>query len=285
MAKDILSAKKLINVRGELLDLSRPRIMGIMNVTPDSFYSGSRMDSEKIWLSKAEQMIEEGATFLDVGGYSSRPGAADIPVEEEVKRVEKAVKSIRERFEVYVSIDTFRSEVANVAVDCGADIVNDISGGELDPGMFDFLAERKLPYIMMHMRGTPQTMRELTDYDNLLTEITDYFAAKLNILNDRGIDDVIIDVGFGFAKSIDQNYEILRNLDYFEVLGRPVLVGVSRKSMIFKTLGTDAAGALNGSTVLHTMGLLKGASILRVHDVKEAGEVITLVERYKGNLN
>jgi len=229
-------------------------------------------------------MISEGADMLDIGGYSSRPGADDIPVEEEVRRVKEAISSLRREFDIVLSIDTFRTEVAKVALDEGADIVNDISGGELDPKMFEFIADQQVPYIMMHMRGTPQTMRELTHYDDLLLEMIDYFQKKLDTLNEMGVSDVIVDMGFGFAKSIDQNYEILRNLDYFEVLSRPILVGVSRKSMIFKTLGTEASEALNGSTALHTISLLKGANILRVHDVKEVKEVIQLVKRYKGTI-
>ena len=279
MGKDILSAKKMIKVRGELMDLSRPKIMGILNVTPDSFYEGSRMTSEKIFLKRAEEMVNEGVDIIDVGGYSSRPGADHIEEAEEIKRVSGAIKSLRQNFNTYISIDTFRSNVAKTAIDCGADIINDISGGQLDNSMFDLVSEAKVPYIMMHMRGTPQTMRGLTVYDDLFAEMTKYFQERVKTLNDRGVEDVILDVGFGFAKSVDQNYDILRNLDYFEVLSRPMLVGVSRKSMVFKTLETTAQEALNGTTVLNTIALLKGASILRVHDVKEASEAIKLVHR------
>ena len=279
MGKDILSAKKMIKVRGELMDLSHPKIMGILNVTPDSFYEGSRMTSEKIFLKRAEEMVSEGVDIIDVGGYSSRPGADHIEEAEEINRISEAIKSLRQNFNTIISIDTFRSNVAKTALDSGADIINDISGGQLDNSMFDLISEAKVPYIMMHMRGTPQTMRGLTEYDDLFAEMTKYFQERVKTLNDRGVEDVILDVGFGFAKTVDQNYDILRNLDYFEVMSRPMLVGVSRKSMVFKTLETTAQEALNGTTVLNTIALLKGASILRVHDVKEASEAIKLVRR------
>lgn len=251
--------------------------MGILNITPDSFYSGSRVEEKNSVLKQAEKMILEGANILDIGGYSSRPGATDISIDEEIKRVVPAIESIRQKFpEVYISIDTFRSDVALQAINSGADIVNDISGGELDHNMFSVVTENKIPYILMHMRGTPQTMKDHTDYQNMIIEIIDYFQVKVNKLRGMGLSDIIIDPGFGFAKTIDQNFELLKKIDAFKTLECPILVGISRKSMIYKSLGIDSEGALNGTTALNMIALQNGASILRVHDVKEAVETVKL---------
>ena len=251
--------------------------MGILNITPDSFYTGSRKQAERDIVQEAEKMVTEGADILDIGGYSSRPDAEHISTEEEWKRVEKAISSIVNKIpEAVISIDTFRAEIARRAVNEGASIINDISGGELDPAMFDTVASLQVPYILMHMRGTPQNMKALNEYDDLFAEIFDYFALKLNKLRDLGVNDIIVDPGFGFAKNISQNYELLQKMDYFRALGIPLLAGISRKSLIYKKLNSSPAEALNGTTVLNTISLMQGASILRVHDVKEAAETIKL---------
>lgn len=251
--------------------------MGILNITPDSFFKGSRFNTNSEILKQTEKMLSEGASFIDVGGYSSRPGAEDISVEEERSRVVKAIQAIAKEFpQAIVSIDTFRAEIAKQGVQEGASIVNDISAGELDTKMVETVVALKVPYIAMHMRGNPQTMKELTSYDNVVKEVMIYFIEKLNRLKALGVTDVVIDPGFGFAKTIDQNFELLAHLDYFKNLERPILVGLSRKSMIWKTLGITADDALNGTTALNMGALLKGASILRVHDVKEAVEAIKL---------
>ncbi len=232
-------------------------------------------------LKQAEMMLKEGADFMDVGGYSTRPGAELISAEEERDRVIPAIKAIRKEFpESLLSIDTFRSGIAKAALEEGANLINDIFGGESDPMMFRTAAEYRVPYILMHMRGTPQTMNQLTDYENLIKEVLDYFHQKLDQLKQVGVKDVIVDPGFGFAKTVDQNFELLKNLQQFQVLGKPLLVGLSRKSMIWRTLETTPDLALNGTTVLNTISLLKGASILRVHDVKAARDAITLTARF-----
>ena len=252
--------------------------MGILNVTPDSFYSGSRLTGEKELLNQAGRMLEEGADLLDIGGYSSRPGAADIPLEEELRRVISAIGAIKKRFpEAHISIDTFRAPVANAAVEAGAGLINDISGGQLDESMFETVARLQVPYILMHMRGTPQTMTSQNQYENLLKEIIDYFAVKLNKLRLLGVKDIVADPGFGFAKNIQQNYTLLRNLPQLKVLDVPLLVGLSRKSLIWKSLGVSPEEAGNGSTVLNTLALQGGAAILRVHDVRLAKEAIHLL--------
>lgn len=278
MAQDtFFSTKKTLNIRGNAISLDTPIIMGILNITPDSFYSGSRAEEKNTVLKQAEKMITEGATILDIGGYSSRPGATDISIDEEIKRVVPAIENIRQKFpEVYISIDTFRSEVVLEAIKSGADIVNDISGGELDHNMFSVVTEKKIPYILMHMRGTPQTMKDQRDYQNMIIEMIDYFQVKVNKLRWMGLSDIIIDPGFGFAKSIDQNFELLKKIESFKTLECPILVGISRKSMIYKSLGIDSEGALNGTTALNMIALQNGASILRVHDVKEAVETVKL---------
>jgi dihydropteroate synthase len=272
------SINKTLNIRGRLLPLDSPQIMGILNVTPDSFYDGGRLTTEAAILARAEQMLKEGATFLDVGGYSSRPGAADIPVEEELARVVPAVRAIHRTFpQAVVSIDTFRAAVARAAVAEGAGMINDISGGSLDAGMPQAVADTGVPYVLMHMRGTPQTMREQAHYDDLLKALNDYYHERIHKFQHAGCTDIILDPGFGFAKTREQNFELLHKLPLLHVHGKPLLVGLSRKSMVWKTLGVEAKDALNGTTAMHTVALLQGASILRVHDVREAQQVITLV--------
>ncbi len=279
-AASINPSGKTLNVNGKLVDLSTPVVMGILNITPDSFFKGSRFTIESEILNQTEKMLLEGATFIDVGGYSSRPGADDISPDEESSRALKAIKAIVKEFsQTIISIDTFRSEVARQAVQEGATIINDISAGEFDAKMFETVAALKVPYIAMHMRGNPQTMKALTSYDDLVKEVLNYFIEKINRLKVLGVNDIIIDPGFGFAKTIDQNFELLAHLDYFTNLDRPILVGLSRKSMTWKTLGLTAEDALNGTTALNMAALLKGAGILRVHDVKEAMEVIKLYSK------
>jgi dihydropteroate synthase len=273
------STNKTLNINGRLLDLSKPRVMGILNITPDSFYDGGQFSSEKEILAQTEKMLTHGATFIDVGGYSTRPGAPEISEAEEIARVVNAIKILIKNFNgINITVDTFRSEVAKAAVAEGASMINDVSGGALDPKMFEQVAALNVPYILMHMRGNPQTMMQQTTYNNLLTDVTDYFHHKLYELNQLGVKDLVIDPGFGFAKNIDQNFRLLNHLEYFKILDRPMLVGISRKSMIWKTLNISADEALNGTTALNTLAILKGASILRVHDVKEAMEVIKLCD-------
>lgn len=273
------SKNKTLNIQGELIDLAHPRVMGILNVTPDSFFDGGQYIRETALLNQVEKMITDGATFIDIGGYSSRPGAAEVPVGEELRRVTSAVRAVVRAFPgTFISVDTFRSAVAAAAIAEGAGMINDISAGELDKAMIDTIAELKVPYIVMHMRGTPQNMNEMTDYADLIKDITDYFHQKLYTLQQAGIYDTIIDPGFGFAKTVQQNFELLHHLDYFNVLERPLLAGLSRKSLIWRTLNITPEEALNGTTALNTVALLKGASILRVHDVKEAVEIIRLIK-------
>ncbi|WP_290789308.1 dihydropteroate synthase [Altibacter sp.] len=273
-----------INCQGTLIDLSIPRAMGIINVTPDSFYDGGKTRSEKAILMQAETMLAEGATFLDVGGYSSRPGAVAISEDEELQRVLPAIEAILQYFpNALISVDSFRSTVAKKAVEAGAVMVNDISGGTLDAKMLATVSELNVPYIVMHMRGTPQNMTQLTDYKDSSKELLFYFSEKVAEVRKLGLNDVIVDPGFGFAKTRSQNFELLNNLELFKMLEVPYLVGISRKSMIYKTLETSVENALNGTTVLHSVALLKGAAILRVHDVREAVECITLLENLKGS--
>lgn len=277
-AKDkIFQVKKTLNLRGNLVSLDTPAVMGILNITPDSFYSLGRQNTEKEILSTAENMLAEGALILDIGGYSSRPNAEDISTEIETDRISKALALIVKEFpEAYISIDTFRSSVAKVAIDQGACIINDISGGTLDTNMFETVAKLNVPYIMMHMKGTPQNMAQQTDYKNLLKEVILFFSERVEKLRILGVKDIILDPGFGFAKTAKQSYEILQNLDYFKGLRLPLLAGLSRKSMIYKTLGISAEEALNGTTALNMAALINGASILRVHDVKAAVETVKL---------
>lgn len=256
--------------------------MGIINVTPDSFYDGGKSFSENDILSQAETMLSEGATFLDVGGYSTRPNAEDISEDEEIKRVVNAIELILNKFpEALISVDTFRSKVAREAVKSGAIMVNDVSGGTLDTDMFQTVAELKVPYILMHMRGTPKTMSKLTDYENVTLEVLNDLSQKIAKAREAGIDDIIVDPGFGFAKNAHQSFELLNNLELFQNLDVPILAGISRKSFVYKTLDISVQDALNGTTVLNTIALLKGASILRVHDVKEALECVKLIGRLK----
>jgi len=278
MRDAVFFTRKTLRVRGQLIDLSTPLVMGILNNTPDSFYDGGKYNNVKNLCERAELMLAEGATFLDIGGYSTRPNAEDISEAEELKRVLPAIKELAKRFpEANISVDTFRANVAKAAVGEGACIVNDISGGQLDDKMFETLAQLKVPYVLMHSRGTPKTMSQLTDYENIIEEMMDYFQHRLRLLSDLGCNDVILDLGFGFAKTLEQNYFLLKNLAYFKALNHPILAGVSRKSMIFKKLNITPADSLNGTTVLNTVAITNGASILRVHDVKEAKEVISLM--------
>jgi dihydropteroate synthase len=280
MQSKLFSVNKTLNVQGRVIDLSVPRVMGILNVTPDSFFDGSRYQSPKSILNQAEKMLVEGADFIDVGGYSSRPGATDISIDEEMQRVIPAIEVISKQFpQAILSVDTFRSHVAKRAVEAGALLVNDISAGELDNEMVPTIAAMKVPFLAMHMKGNPQTMKQHAHYQDLLHEVVTYFHEKISRLQTAGIKDVLIDPGFGFAKTIEQNFELLNHLDHLLILGKPLVVGLSRKSMIWRTLDTTAEHALNGTTALHSIALMKGASILRVHDVKEAVEVIKLVGR------
>ncbi len=276
----VFSRNYSLNIGGRLIDLTTPRIMGILNVTTDSFYTASRAFDEVEILTKAGKMLEDGATFLDVGGASTRPGAPEVAEEEELKRVRIAIAAIKREFpSSIISCDTFRSEVARQAVYAGADLMNDVSGGERDAAMFKVISELRVPYILMHSRGTPETMGSLTQYDNLMMELISWLQERVLRLRDAGVKDVIVDPGFGFAKSQKQGFELLRKLELLHVLECPLLVGISRKSMIWKTLKVTPDEALNGTTVLHTLALMKGASILRVHDVKEAVEAVTLIAK------
>ena len=269
-----------INCKGQLIDLSAPKIMGILNVTPNSFYDGGKFTLSENGLSQVGKMLEEGATFIDIGAYSSKPNAEFVSEEEERNRILPVVQSILKQFpDALLSIDTFRSEIAAVCIENGAAIINDISAGNLDEKMMDVVAKHNVPYIMMHMRGTPQTMQSQTNYENIVKEIVFYFSEKVSKARSLGINDLIIDPGFGFAKTLEQNYEVLRNLELFQILDLPILAGISRKSMVYKPLEVTANEALNGTTVLNTIALTKGATILRVHDVKEAMECVKLFER------
>jgi dihydropteroate synthase len=279
------STNKTLNIHGRLIDLNIPRVMGILNVTPDSFYDGGRYMSEGALIGQTEKMLTEGADFIDVGGYSSRPGASEIPEAEEKQRVVQSVSSILKRFPgTIISVDTFRSTVAEAAVGEGAQMINDISGGALDEAMFRTVARLKVPYILMHMKGNPQTMKDEAQYADIMKEVLDYFHRRIFALQQLEVTDIIIDPGFGFAKNIAQNFQLLGNLEKFSLLGKPMLVGLSRKSMIWKTLDIDATAGLNGTTALNTMALLKGADILRVHDVKEAREAVKLFTSLQGNV-
>lgn len=275
---------KTINCNGKLIDLSTPKVMGILNLTPDSFYDGGKLNSEKEILKQTERMLTEGATFLDLGAYSSRPGADFVSEEEELNRILPVVTLILKEFpDAILSIDTFRSEVAKQTIETGASLINDISGGNLDDKMFETIAKLKVPYIMMHMRGTPQTMMQNTHYKDLLKEILFYFSERIAKARSFGINDIITDPGFGFSKTTDQNFELFKNSEAFKILEVPFLIGISRKSMIYKSLNISADEALNGTTALHAIAIEKGASILRVHDVKEAIETINLLQNLKSH--
>ena len=271
-----------INCAGKLIDLSIPKIMGILNITPDSFYDGGRYNSDKKILDHVEKMIIDGAVFIDIGAYSSRPVGVDIDENEELKRIIPAIELVNKKFpEIIISIDTFRSKVAEACLNSGASIINDISASQLDEKMMETISKYNVPYIIMHMKGNPQNMMDKTNYDDMLQEMIKYFSKKINQAISYKINDIIIDPGFGFAKNIKQNYDLLNHLDLLKILDKPIMVGISRKSMIYKSLDSTPQEALNGTTVLNTVALIKGASILRVHDVKEANECIKLI----GSLN
>lgn len=279
MQSKVFSSNKTLNLRGGLFDLNTPKVMGILNVTPDSFYDGGRYTDDQSILVQVEKMQRDGADMIDVGGYSTRPGAKEISVGEELSRVVNAIRIIIKAFpESILSVDTFRSSIAKAAVLEGACMINDISGGEMDEKMFDTVASLQVPFVLMHMRGTPQSMSRLSEYDNLLKDIVDYFHKKINRLLELGVNDIIIDPGFGFAKTVEQNFELLKNLNYLKILGKPILAGLSRKSTIWRTLETSPEESLNGTTVLNTVALLNGANLLRVHDVREAVECIRLID-------
>lgn len=280
MAKDtFFHTKATLNARGKLIDLSIPKVMGIINLTPDSFYAGSRKPAVDEALAQAEKMLAEGAAFLDLGAYSSRPHADDISVQEETDRLLPVVEAIVQKFpEAVLSVDTFRSKVAETAIQAGAHIINDISGGQLDETMFETVAKLKVPYILMHMKGNPKTMNQLAVYDDVFGEVYDYFADRYQQLKKLGVADVILDPGFGFAKKHEHGYTLLNQLEKFKALQLPLLVGVSRKRMIYAQLDTTADDALNGTTVLNTIALAKGASILRVHDVTPAIQAVKLLQ-------
>jgi len=269
-----------INCKGNLIDLSSPKVMGILNVTPNSFFDGGQHSDDKAVLTQVEKMLTEGATFIDIGGYSSKPSAEFVSEEEELQRILPVVQKVLREFpETLISIDTFRSKVAQESIEHGAAIVNDISAGNLDDTMLETVAKLHVPYIMMHMKGTPQTMQSLAQYENIVKEMIFYFSERIAKARSFGMNDIIIDPGFGFAKTVEQNFEVLNKLELFQMLELPILAGVSRKSMIYKTLETTAEFALNGTTSLNTISLLKGTKILRVHDVKEAVECIKLVQQ------
>jgi len=272
-----------INVNGQLLDLSTPKVMGIVNLTPDSFFEDSRAQTAEQVARRVRQLLTEGADMLDVGAYSSRPGADDLPMEEEMKRLREGLAVLRkEAPDAIVSVDTFRADVAKMCIEeYGVAIINDIAGGELDSNMFDTIARAHVPYIIMHMQGTPQNMQQAPHYENVLKEVMLHLAEKVRILHEMKVNDIILDPGFGFGKTLAHNFELLAHLNEFDIFQLPLLVGVSRKSMVYKTLGITPAEALNGTTVLHTIALSKGANILRVHDVKEAVEAIRLWQNVK----
>ena len=269
-----------INCKGNLIDLSQPKVMGILNLTPDSFYDGGKYRDKIEIVSQVEKMLNDGATFIDVGAYSSKPNAAFVSEEEELVRLLPIIELLIENFpDILISVDTFRSQVAQKAIQKGAVIVNDISAGMLDEKMIETVAKLDVPYIMMHMRGNPQMMQSLTNYEDIVKEMIYYFSERINVARSFGINDLIIDPGFGFAKTLEQNYEVLKNLELFSILELPLLAGISRKSMIYKTLESSPEEALNGTTILNTIALQKEAKILRVHDVKEAMECIILFNK------
>ena len=273
---------KSINCRGNLIDLDKPKVMGILNLTPDSFYDGGKFTSDRQILKQVEKMLTEGATFIDMGAYSSRPGASHVSLEEERSRLLPALKRVLKEFDqALVSVDTFRSEIARESVEEGAALINDISAGHLDPDMFSTIAQLQVPYIIMHMRGTPQDMQEKVQYNNLVKEIIYYFSERIFELRKLGVNDIVIDPGYGFSKTLEQNYELLGKSELLGHLGLPVLTGVSRKSMLYKLIGTGPEEALPATVAAQTIALLNGSSILRVHDVKEAMQTIQIVEKTK----
>lgn len=280
-----ITTARYINVNGSLLDLSQPRVMGILNVTPDSFYAGSRTQTEAEIVRRVKQIVSEGAAIIDIGAYSARPNADNVSAREEMERLRMGLKILFEiQPDAVVSVDTFRADVARMCVEeYGVAIINDIAAGEMDADMFHTVAALNVPYIMMHMQGTPQSMQQHPHYDNLLEEVLLYFARKVQQLRDLGVKDIILDPGFGFGKTIEHNYELLSHLEDFRIFELPLLVGVSRKSMIYRLLDITPQEALNGTTVLDTICLLKGADILRVHDVKEAVETVRIVQAMRNN--
>ena len=266
-----------INCKGQLIDLTKPKVMGILNLTPNSFFDGGKYINEAEIIAQVEKMLSEGATFIDIGAYSSKPNAEFVSVEEEMARIVPVVELLVQQFpQILISIDTFRSEVAEACILKGAALINDIAAGKLDDTMLNTVAKYNVPYIMMHMRGNPQTMQSLTEYQDVVKEMILYFSERIAAARSLGINDLIIDPGFGFAKTVEQNYEVLQKMELFQQLDLPILAGISRKSMIYKVLNCNASESLNGTTVLNTVSLLKGANILRVHDVKEAVECVTL---------
>jgi dihydropteroate synthase len=277
------STKQTLNLNGTLFELSSPIVMGILNITPDSFFDGGRYLDEKQILFQCEKMLSEGADIIDIGAYSSRPGATDISTEEEQERLTKALQPIRKSFPgAILSVDTFRADIARFVVqEFNVQLINDISAGELDSAMLETIAACNVPYIMMHMKGTPKTMQTQTDYDNLINEIVRYFAGRISAAVQLGIKDIIVDPGFGFGKTVEQNYQLLRNLGDFKIFQRPILVGLSRKSMIYKILDTTPENALNGTLAAGMIALLNGAHILRVHDVKETVDMLKIAQAYK----
>lgn len=274
---------KYINVNGQLMDLSQPRVMGILNITPDSFYADSRKQTEKDIIARIHQILDEGGDFIDIGAYSSRPDASDVSPKEEMERLKYGLEILRNECpEAVVSVDTFRADVAKMCVEeYGAALINDIAAGQMDPEMFSTIAQLKVPYIMMHMQGTPQNMQKNPHYDNPVKEIILYFAEKIEKLRAFGVKDLIIDPGFGFGKTLAHNYEILDKLEELQMFQLPILIGVSRKSMVYKLLGGGPEDALNGTTALHAIALMKGARILRVHDVKAATETVRIFQALK----
>ncbi|TDG37912.1 dihydropteroate synthase [Pedobacter changchengzhani] len=275
---NFFEAKHTLNIKGKLVDLSMPKVMAILNLTPDSFYSDSRTKSIDEALTKTEQFLKEGATFIDIGGYSTRPGADDVAVGEELKRILPIVENIALKFpEAIISVDTFRAEVAEQGIKAGAHLINDISAGTLDEAMFETVGNLQVPYIMMHIQGTPKTMQQNPVYDDVLVDVIDFLAQRLALLKTFNVHDVILDPGFGFGKTLEHNFTLLNRLADLKLFDLPLVVGFSRKGMVYKTLETTADNALNGTTVLNTIALTKGAKILRVHDVKEAMEVVKLV--------
>ncbi len=271
-----------LNCKGKILSLQTPVVMGILNVTPDSFYTGHLNDGIQTMRRLAGEMLAAGARMIDVGGQSTRPGSERVAANDEWKRIQPVIQEILLSYpEAIISVDTYHSQVARLAIEAGAAIINDVSGGEMDPEMIGIVGSLKVPFVCMHMKGTPEHMQKLAVYDDLLAEILDYFIQKIEQCTEAGIHDIIVDPGFGFAKNIQQNFELLKKMGTLQILGKPILAGLSRKSTIYKTLGIAAAEALNGTTVLNSIALLNGASILRVHDVKEAMETIQLIEAYR----
>jgi len=276
----VFSAKRIINVSGRLLQIDEPLVMGVINLTPDSFYEGSRTDRESI-VDNASRLLTEGATLLDIGGQSTRPGATIIPEEDELARVIPAIEAVHQAFpEAIISVDTFRSRVAGEAVEAGASMINDVSAGEMEEGFLETVAALQVPYVLMHMQGTPATMQQDPTYDDVVDDILGFFIGKIATLRELGVKDIILDPGLGFGKTVAHNYEIVKKLDSFKVTGLPIMVGASRKSMVCRLLDVKPEEALNGTTAIHTLSLLNGASILRVHDVREAREAVRIVKYY-----